>query len=216
MIAAQPEIFFRSCAVDILYPSAHKLEIILKDSLVAVKLVKCPGNDSCRIAPACRNSGAGSVHSGGLRAGAVDSSVLVLLKAKVGEPLLEEFTNVIVYSGGAAEHLRVSRPAETLVSLRAVRGNVKIVRLLSPDNVMVKLIYLRISADEVSRSLHIRVDNNGAEAVGVDLREGILVKSYIAEALEGEFGKEEVLLSAEHEGHNTLCRSVVIRVEISL
>ena len=63
-----------------------------------------------------------------------------LLKSDVSKPFLEEFLNVKVDCGSAAENLRISRPTKTLVTLWAICGNVDKVTLLSPYNVAVKAV----------------------------------------------------------------------------
>ena len=214
MSSAKPEEFLASRSVLILYPTAHKLEVILKEVLLAEKLVERDGRYSRNVAPACRNTSVVALES--LGANSSYRTVLLLLKSEISEPFFKEAARVVVYTCNAAEHLRVSRPAKSLVSLRTVCGNVEIVALLSPDDIVIKLIYLRISANEISRAAQIRMYDDRSEAVEINGDLGVLVKSDVSEALKAVNGLEAVLVAAEHEGENILCRAVVFVVEVSV
>jgi hypothetical protein len=51
-----------------------------------------------------------------------DAAVVVLVRGHVAQPLGEEPGDVHVEGGGGGEDLRVARPAQPLVALRAIRG----------------------------------------------------------------------------------------------
>ena len=112
--------------------------------LAAVGFVQLPGNDAGGIAPGGGDPG-GVLH--GDRHNTADNTVFLgLLDGHVTQPLFHELLNVEVDGGGAAEYLRISRPTHSLVSLRAVRGNVNEIAFLTPDYISVKLIDFFISA----------------------------------------------------------------------
>ena len=96
------------------------------------------------------------------------STVFVLLDGNVGKPFSEEFLGIVVYRCSAAEHLRVTCPAETLVTLRTIGGNIKEVALLTPDDVMVKLIYLFVTAGKSACALYIRMNRDSLEILFVN------------------------------------------------
>jgi hypothetical protein len=66
---------------------------------------------------------------------------------------------------------------------------------VTPDNIVIELIDLLVSAVIISRPFYFGVNDDRAEAVGVDDLEGIFCKSYVSEALEGVGGLENVFVT---------------------
>ena len=87
--------------------------------------------DDARIAP-CGAAPADHAH---LRDDVRVHPVLCLRVARVLEPLVEEAVHIGIVGGGAAECLRVARPAQTLIALRAVGRDGEVIAALSPKNV---------------------------------------------------------------------------------
>ena len=78
-----------------------------------------------------------------------------ILEALRMQPLSEEAFYVKIDRRRSGKYLRVTRPADALVSLRTVGGDIDKVTLLSPDNIAVKLIDLLISTGKNRASANI-------------------------------------------------------------
>ena len=211
---AEPEVFLGARGTEVIDPRLHHREVLAEQRLVAVRKIDLPRRDAGNVAPGRGNTGGLMLC---LRDNAADSTVFVLLLDRnVTEPLTEEVFHVEVDRGGTAEDLRVARPAETLVSLRTVGRDVEVVRLLTPDDVVVELIDLLVAADVSARALHVRVDRNRTERIGIDLVEGIFHKLDVAEALEGVGRLENVVAATRHIGAFVARGTVVRGIEVAL
>lgn len=87
-----------------------------------------------------------------------DASVLHLVVAHGAKPALEEGVAVVVEHRSRSECLRVTCPAEPLITLRTVGGNVDEVAALSPDDVALQLVQLRMGGLKGTDAREIRVD----------------------------------------------------------
>src|ERR1051326_6249533 len=80
-------------------------------------------------------------------------------------PLREEAGDVHVERGGAREHLRVAGPAEALVALRTVGGDVEEIAALSPDDVLLQPVDQRIGRLERPGRLEVRGHDDAGDRV---------------------------------------------------
>ena len=79
--------------------------------------------------------------------------VLVLPETPRIEEIRREFSNIEVRC--ADKHLRIARPSVAFVALRAVRRNIHKIALLSPQYIVLKLVYQLIGASKAPALLHL-------------------------------------------------------------
>ena len=156
--AAQPQELFLARAVHIVHPSFHDGEMLFKQLFVAVGAPNFIRHDARRITPGGRR-----LLFIKMRNDPIDRTVLALLERHILHPLGEKALNIEVDSPRAAKHLRIARPAETLVPLRTVGGDVEIVTLLRPQNIVIELIDLLIAAHKIAGARHVRMYRHGGE-----------------------------------------------------
>src|SRR5207253_5536475 len=109
-----------------------------------------PGNDYGDIGPAGRARKAHRVAAEWIGNHPGNAATRVLIGGDICQPFREETRDVHVERRGSREHLRVSRPAEALIALRTVRGNVEKVAALTPHDVSLQLVEQRVRGDEAS------------------------------------------------------------------
>src|SRR5262245_20156715 len=114
-----------------------------------------------------------------------NTSVLILIGSDILEPLREEACHVHVERGGPREDLSIARPAEPLVTLRAVSRNIEKVALLPPDDVVLQLIDQRARRLKLAAASHVGVDGDTGQALGSQIA-GIAFNLHKAEALKSE------------------------------
>ena len=126
------------------------VKVPFHDARVAVNFPELVGAEQCRVPPrrhpmrlhADRRRGVGKRPVRSLRIG-----------DERRQPALHERRGLIVVQRRAHEKLRVARPAEPLVALRAIGGGLEVVALLPPDDVVKKLVHPRIGAAEFARAV---------------------------------------------------------------
>ena len=111
-----------------------------------------------------------------------------LFGGDVAQPFCKEGRDVVVERRRAAENLRIPRPAEALVALRAVGGKIEEVAPLPPHDVLLQAVDKGVLAGEGARLLHIGVQNEEGEIFGAHLVDAL--DAEIAEAVEGEVRAE--------------------------
>ena len=139
-----------------------------------------------------------------------------LVGGEVAQPVREEAGDVEVERGRAREHLRVARPAEPLVALRAVGRHADEVALLPPHDVVVELVEHRVGAGEGAGARHVGVHDDAGDRFRrrrawqpFDLHE--------AEAVEGEVRLEGLLGAATQRVAVRLLRGAKVgRVEVAV
>ena len=97
----------------------------------------------------------------------------------------QEIIAVHVEAGGSGEHLRICRPAHSLIPLWAVRRNIHIIAFLSPQCVLNQLVDLLIAGTDPSGALQIAVQHTSGKLIQLYLfrKSG---KLHITEAIVGE------------------------------
>ena len=121
-----------------------------------------------------------------------------LLDGEVGQPVSQEVLDIEEVGGSGCEDCDVTRPAEPLVSLRAVGGHVEEVAAGAPDHVAVELVEQLVRALEFADPPQLGGDHDGGERIRGELT-GPPVHLDVAEAVEGERRLEHVVAAAEDE-----------------
>lgn len=67
------------------------------------------------------------------------AAVASLVGGEIVKPLFKEALSIEIEARRADKHLRVARPAEALVSLRAVGRDIEEIALLTPDYILKSL-----------------------------------------------------------------------------
>ena len=170
---------------DVLHPIFHALVLAGKKAGIAVDFVDSPRADGGGIPPGgCAEIVDGDDVWHRLRNALFDG----LFGGDVAQPFCKEGRDVVVERRRAAEDLRIPRPAEALVALRAVGGKIEEVAPLPPDDVLLQAVYKGVFAGEGARLLHIGVQHEEGEIFGADLVDAL--DAEIAEAVEGEVRAE--------------------------
>jgi hypothetical protein len=73
---------------------------------------------------------------------------------EVDQPLGEEACDIEIAGGGGDEELGIAGPAEALVALRAIGGDLEIIALLTPDDVVKELVDACVGAFEHAGAIH--------------------------------------------------------------
>ena len=161
----------------------HCLEIVLQKSNISVHLIKFPRYKNDDVAP--KRGSTVIISTKHVGYDVRNCSVLRLLVSYICKPLFHKSADIVVICRRSAKGVDVSRPAQALVPLRAVRGNVYKVPLLSPDHVFVQAVETRVTCLYMPRAFHICMPYD---------RRNILFGQFparqlhIAETVEGKFG----------------------------
>ena len=123
----------------------------------------------------------------------------LLLGGEVQQPVLQEALDVVQVSGGGREHGNVPGPAEPLVALRAVRGQVQEVPAQAPDDVAVQLVDEFVGAFEGADAFQVGMDHYGFEVIRRQ-GSGPAGDLGVTEAVECLGGFEGVLAAGQDEG----------------
>ena len=194
------------------HPRLHALVLVLEDALVAVSHVVLPRDDGCNVGPThvarAREPLDVGHHVGHLTVG-------LLVGRHVLEPFAEEVLYVAVERRCAEEHLRVARPAQTLVALGAVGGYVDEVAAQSPLYVALEPVHLLVRRGETAVLVHVREYDRGFEILGVELAFDAL-HFEVAESVERERRFETVLAAAANVAALRLGRTQVDGVEVAV
>src|SRR5207248_10757295 len=104
---------------------------------------------------------------------------------QIDQPLGEERRHVKIIRAGANEKLSIACPAQPLVALRAVGWHLQIISLLSPDDVVEKLIDQLVRALKSPCARHIRMDYDPGNRAQIRLA-SMAGDFNVAEAMKGE------------------------------
>jgi len=94
-----------------------------------------------------------------------NTAFLCLVCLHITEPFSVEGIGIFKETCRTAEDLCITGPSKTLISLRAVCGNIHKIALQSPENIMCKLIQIRIRCLKESCTLHLGIDGICCEIV---------------------------------------------------
>ena len=132
---------------------------------VATEQITCPGNDGGGIRP-----GGGGQHIPGIadeighhHRNHTAGKLLFLLH--VEQVLAVEGIGVHVERGGGTKYLRVTRPTHAFVTLRAIRGHIEEIALLTPHRVGDEPVHLLVGGLEPTGTIHVRIDHAAREVV---------------------------------------------------
>ena len=139
----------------------HRRVLAFQQPPVAVDLVDGPGADDAGIGPGRAAVVAGHLHRGDHRELAVGALAVV----QVDQPLGEERLDVGVERGRADVDLGVAGPAQPLVALGAVGGDVDEVGALGPVDVAVELVEHRVGAFERADDRRVAAEGQAGDRV---------------------------------------------------
>lgn len=152
--------------MDEIDPGAHACELLLEDGAVAVELVHGPGQDGGHVAPDAR---ARALHVSGRDDKWHHPAARGLFLRQVVAVLGEERGRVEVKARRPTEDHRVARPAEALVTLRAVGRDVDKVTLLAPQRVLEQAVDFRVRGLDLARAVQARMHDAAGEVVHIEL-----------------------------------------------
>ena len=175
----------------VFHPRTHAWVLSRENSGVSVGLIDIPRDDDRHIRPARTRRET--------RIGASDDignhprhrAIGMLIGCDISEPLRKKSGNVHVERRGAREDLRVTRPTESLVTLRTIGGDVEEVSALSPDDVLLQPVHQRIRCLECARRRHVGVDDDSGDR-NECRRSREAIDSDVAETLKGEVRLEDL------------------------
>ena len=110
-----------------------------------------------------------------------------LLAGKVRKPLGEKRRYVHIAGGGGGKHLRIPRPPQTLVPLRAVGWNIHKVPPLPPKYVLPQPVYIGVGAFKAARLFKIAAQHAGGKILRLCL---YALHLNIAEAVKGKLRRQ--------------------------
>ena len=137
-----------------------------------------------------------------------------LLRAHIPKVLAIERGHVERLARGLRDRLRVARPAEALVPLRAVGGDFEEIVLHPPDGVAEEPVDLLTARRDLAGLRHIAAQVYCLKPVRLHRR--VAVDFHIAEAEEGEMRSHEALRPVGDVGKLRLRRAVVVMVELAV
>ena len=174
-------------------PAFHTVILIFQHPRVAVHQIHRPRVDHRRIRP--RRCGvrpaAGqqtiilAVAVENIRDHMRNTALRCLVTAQISQPFGKEITRLHQVAGGPAEDLRITRPAQTLVALRAVGRHIDKVTFQPPEDIVVQLVKILIRTTEMACLLHGGMQHDGGEIVQSHLSR-IFFDFHVAKALPGE------------------------------
>ncbi len=162
---AKVEVFFPAVAGNVVHPLFHALELLVQNAPIAVGLIDRPGADDRRVPP----GGAAGIRGQQIGDHFTHFAALALVGGQIPQPFAEETLHIVEIRCGADEDLGVACPAQALIPLWAVGGHVQEIPALAPDDVGKELIEHRIAGFQPPDALHVRVDDDGGEALGPNL-----------------------------------------------
>jgi hypothetical protein len=156
--------------------------VLRQQGLVAVAQVHGPRADHGGIRPGRAAVGADALDMRG------DGGHLPLASLCIGDvalPLGKEAGNVAIPGGGPAEDLGVAHPAEALVALRAVGGDLEEIAPLAPVDVALELVDERVVAGKRAGARGVAVQYDAGDGIGQE-GVGVAVDLDVAKAVERE------------------------------
>ena len=122
--------------------------MIFQQTCITIAQVDCPGTDNTRVCP-CWSAVGQSADARQRRNWRVCAfGALCILQ--VADPFGKERRNVRVEGSRADEYLRIARPSQTLIALRAIGWDIKKIALLPPDDIALQLVDQRVGTIELA------------------------------------------------------------------
>ena len=126
-------------ADNIINPRLHTIPLLLQNRLIAIGHIVLPRDNGSGIGPANTTCTYQAIEIGD---NIGHTTILGLIQRQILEPLTEEVLHVAVERCRAEEHLRITRPSQTLISLRAVGRHIQEVTRQTPLYITLELVYL--------------------------------------------------------------------------
>ncbi len=150
----------------VFHPAAHALVLTPQNALIAGMQVNIPRNDGCRIAPGRRCPALIIAQRCHIRHRAAKA---LLPRRDISAVFCIKGIRVHEIAGRSGEDLRIACPAVALVSLRTIGGNVEKIVLHPPFGIVNQLIHQLIRGAKAPDLLHIRMDFQATEVLGIRL-----------------------------------------------
>ena len=138
----------------------HTFPRLFQNLPVTVHLIDHPWHDHSHITP-CR----GTVLSQNIGHYVRHTFFQGGLRGHITHPLSEKQCRIPVKCRRPRKDLRIPCPAKTLVTLRAVRGNIKKISPLPPRDIALELVHLPVGTAEVPDFLHIGMHHTRGELI---------------------------------------------------
>src|SRR5208337_257351 len=144
-----------------------------------------------------------------------DRTVIFLIEGDVLKPFGIKRGGIVIEGSGAGKGLGISGPTQSLIPLRAIRGDVEEIPFLPPDDVVLKLAQQLIGSFKGTGGLNRRMDNHAREAIERGCS-GPTAHSHITKPLEGEVRlKSFDALAFCSIANGLFCGTKIFRVEIA-
>ena len=164
----------------------HGLIVLREHAAVASGPVFGPGHQHAGVAPPVDgHQGHGGGKAEALRGHHVgDAAAGPLLGAHVAQPLVEKAAHVKVEAGRRREDRDVARPAQALVALRAVGGDVHQVGLCAPEDVALQAVDHLVGAGKAAHGGKIGIQRDGGELdlLGLGALQADVAEAHVAHA----------------------------------
>ena len=156
-----PDIIYRifSHKVD---PVLHAVVLDLQNLFVTKRQIHGPWIDHSHICPGCcrmtsllKEPVVPFISGNNIRNNMGNTALLCLICLHIAEPFPIEGIGIFKEACSTAENLRVSGPAKSLISLRAVCRNIHKVTLQSPEDIVGQLVQIRIGCLKKSGTFHV-------------------------------------------------------------
>ena len=131
--------------VDMVHKASHRFPTLIHDSLVAKLLPDGPRYDDTSICPSQSHH---LVAILGRRGHTRVSSRFALRISHVAHPFMEEAIGIGKERTSLCKHLSISHPAQTLITLRTIRGHREIIGTLTPAGVRNQLVNKFVSCGD--------------------------------------------------------------------
>jgi len=139
--AGVPNVLVAGGAPHILHPCFHAVILLCQDAEIAISEVHRPrDNDGCIGPP--RGGGSSLARLAGKRVAnhVGDGAVVLLVERQILQPFGIKAGDVMEERCRRRKNLRIARPAQPLIALGTVRGDIQKIAFLSPDDVVLQLI----------------------------------------------------------------------------
>ena len=116
--------------------------------------------------------------------------------------------------GRGTESLGVSRPAQTLISLRTVCRYIQEISSLTPDSIFKEPVHLFRGSLDISRSFNIGMNHAGGKIPWIHLGHSCYL--HISKAIKGKVRPHPFLFSGRDISHLCFCSAEILSVETAV